>query len=409
MNSNVNSINEYLKYIDRDLHIENVSCKFLAKKYGTPIYCYSLKKIEDNFRRLRRSFSKINPMICYAVKANYNGKILSTLSKLGSGADVVSQGELKKSLDFGIRSDKIVFSGVGKTTNEIRYAIKKGIKQINVESEEEIHDIVEIGKKNQEYKINISIRVNPNVDAKTHEKISTGRSEDKFGISIKNVKEIFQKFRNYKFININGLSMHIGSQIVSIRPFEKAFKKMRGEILRLEKFGFKMKTLDLGGGIGINYNNNKVLSLTSYAKCVEKYFGDLDVQVILEPGRYLVGSSGIIISKVIRRKKGNKKNFLIINSGMNNLIRPSLYNAFHKLIPANVKLNIKKSVFDIVGPICESSDIFGKDILFQDMKKNELIIICTTGAYGSSMASDYNLQKKAKEIFIENKKDFLSK
>jgi len=407
MNSNINSINEYLNYIDKDLYIEKVSCKFLAKKFGTPIYCYSLNKIEDNFRRLKKSFSKINPMICYAVKANYNGKILSTLSKLGSGADVVSQGELKKSVDFGIKPEKIVFSGVGKTSAEIGYALKKGIKQINVESEEEVHDILEICKKNQQYKINISIRVNPNVDAKTHEKISTGRLEDKFGIPIKNVKEIFIKFKNYKSLKINGLSIHIGSQILSISPFEKAFKKIRGEIIRLKKIGFKIRTLDLGGGIGINYNNNKVLPLGSYARCIEKYFGDLNVQIILEPGRYLVGSSGIIISKVIRQKKGDKKNFLIIDSGMNNLIRPSLYNVFHKLIPANLRGNSDKNVFDIVGPICESSDIFGKNILIKSMEKNELIIICSTGAYGSCMASDYNLQKKAKEVFIKNNNFFL--
>ena len=257
---------------------------------------------------MRDSFKKIKPFICYAVKANFNEKILKVISELGLGADIVSVGEFKKTLKSGIRSNKTVFSGVGKTDYEIKFALKRNIKQINVESEEELKEI-EIQSKILKKRPNISLRLNPNVDAKTHDKISTGRLEDKFGINEEKVISIFKKYKNNKNINVNGISVHIGSQICKLQPFKKAFRKLRDLVLLLRKQNIFVATLDLGGGIGIVYNEkkDKIFKISEYARLIEKYFSDLGLEIILEPGRFLVGASGILISKVIRNKKGKKK------------------------------------------------------------------------------------------------------
>ncbi len=406
MTEKISDFGSSLSYVRNQLHFDNIDCRKIAKKYGTPIYCYSLKSIENSFNELKQSFKKIKPLICYAVKANHNKNILKKLSKLGSGADVVSLGELKQSLKCGIRPEKIVFSGVGKSDDELEFAIKKDIKQINVESEEEIVDVIKIAKKNDKI-VKIVLRVNPDTDAQTHEKISTGRLEDKFGIPLKKVKSIYKKYKNYTMINIVGISVHIGSQIENIAPYKEAFNKVRSEIVDLKNLGFDVSVIDLGGGIGINYNNNRTLLIKDYSVLIERLFSDLGSQIILEPGRLMVGSSGIIITKIIRVKKGDRKNFLILNCGMNNLIRPSLYNAFHKIVPIKVNNSNKKSKFDIVGPICESSDVFAKDYMIQSgIMKDDLVVICSAGAYGACMSSTYNLREETKEICLEKGKLF---
>ena len=403
MKNNLSKFNKYLNYVNNELHIEKVSCESLAKKFNTPLFCYSANQIEDNFKELDNSFKKINPLICYAVKANYNAQIIKLLSRCGSGADVVSMGEMKQSLKFGISPKKIVFSGVGKTEEEIIYALKKQIKQINVESEEELLEISNLSKSLKQ-NIDICLRINPNVDANTHEKISTGRYEDKFGIPEKKIGEIFAKFQKNEYLSLRGISVHIGSQIQKIKPFERAFKKIRNHVLTLRKKGFRVDLLDLGGGIGIPYEEkNQVFQINKYADLVEKCFSDLKLEIILEPGRFLVGSSGIILSKVIRKKKGQNKNFLIIDSGMNNLLRPSLYDSRHNIIPVKIVKNVKKKIFDVVGPICETSDSFLKNSKLKDMNKDDLVVICSTGAYGSCMSSNYNLRGTAKEILIKGK------
>ncbi len=400
---NVTKYNKYLEYKKDILFFDQINLEELSKKIKTPAYCYSVLQIKDNFEQLKKSFKKINPLICYAVKANFNHNIINILSKLGAGADVVSKGELKQSLNNGIRADKIVFSGVGKTIDELEFAILKNIKQINVESEEELNDIEEICKKKNK-KINIGLRVNPNVDAQTHSKISTGRFEDKFGIPENRIVKIFEKFKSNNFLKVNSLSIHIGSQITTLGPFSQAFKKLRKLTRELKKKNFIIKSLDIGGGIGVTYNENKdkIFKISKYVKLVERNFSDLDTEIILEPGRYLVGESGILLSKVVRLKKGEKKTFLIIDAGMNNLIRPSLYNAEHQIFPVRKK-KIKRK-FDIVGPICESSDIFRKNFVISELKQNNLIIISSVGAYGSCMSSHYNLRENAIEILIEGKK-----
>ena len=298
----IKKINKYLKYRNNLLFFDEISLEKITKKYKTPIYCYSLSEIEDNFTELKNSFTKLKPLICYAVKANNHNKILSLLSRSGCGADVVSKGELKKSIVNGIPPNKIVFSGVGKTREEIKYALKN-IKQLNVESEEELSEIAHIANQDRK-KVNICIRVNPNVDPKTHYKISTGKSEDKFGIPNSNVINIFKKYNSNKFINIVGLSIHIGSQIQNIKPFEIAFKQIKDQIISLRKLGFKINVLDLGGGIGIRYQeNDSIINVKKYSYLVENLFTDMELEIIIEPGRSLVGSSGIILSSVIRKKK----------------------------------------------------------------------------------------------------------
>ena len=381
-----------------------MSLKDIGENFNTPLYCYSVSQIEYNYNLLKKSFKKIKPLICYAMKANFNSEIIKILSKLGSGIDVVSIGELKKSLSSGVRKDKIVFSGVGKTTKELKFAILNKIKQINVESIEELEEIDEICKKIKK-KIDICLRVNPDVNANTHDKISTGRSEDKFGIPNIKIQNIFKKYKNNKFINIIGLSIHIGSQIESLVPFKKAFSKIKDQIIILKKLGHSISTIDLGGGIGIMYNKkNKLIDINKYAKLVEDIFADMNLEVIIEPGRFLVGSSGIILTKIIRIKEGLGKKFLIIDAGMNNLLRPALYGAFHSILPVKISKNFNKQTYDIVGPICETSDLFGKNIKLQKLNKGELVVICSTGAYASCMSSKYNLKDEAKEMFLKKTK-----
>ncbi len=404
----VSEYNKFLSYNKNKLFLEDIPLENLGDKFDTPLFCYSVSQIEHNFIELQRAFKKVKPLICYALKANFNSNIIKILSNLGCGIDVVSNGELQKSLKNGVDNQKIVFSGVGKTNKEIEIAIKKNIKQINVESIEELDEIAIICKRLNRT-INICLRVNPDVDAKTHEKISTGRSEDKFGISDKKVYEIFKKYKTNKFIKIIGLSVHIGSQIVLLAPFYKAFKKIKLQILKLKKEGFEVSSLDLGGGVGIKYNDkNKIFDIRSYAQVIDELFSDLNIEIIIEPGRYLVGASGIILSRVIRTKSGKNKDFVIIDAGMDNLIRPALYGAEHKIIPVKKKAETNLKSYDVVGPICETSDVFIKKMKIHRLNSDDLVVICSTGAYSSCMASNYNLRKPAKEVFIKKKKFILS-
>ncbi len=401
----ISNYNKFLHYKNGNLFLENMSLIELGEKFNTPLYCYSLSQIEYNYKLIEKSFKKIKPLICYAMKANFNSEIIKTLSNLGSGIDVVSMGELKRSLSNGVRNEKVVFSGVGKTTKELKFSILKKIKQINVESSEELEEIDVICNKIKK-KINVCLRVNPDVDANTHNKISTGRSEDKFGIANHKIENIFQQYKKNKYINLVGLSIHIGSQIVSLQPFKKAFKRIKEQILKLKNLGYNLTTVDLGGGIGIMYNNQqkKLIDIGEYAKLVEDTFANMNLEVIIEPGRFLVGSSGVILTKIIRVKEGLGKKFLIIDAGMNNLIRPSMYGAYHNIIPTKISKKKKNQSYDIVGPICETGDLFGKNIKIQKLKKDEYIIICSTGAYGSCMSSKYNLKDEAKEIFLKDKR-----
>lgn len=402
---NIKKISKSLKFNKNRLFINKVDLKKIVDKHTTPFYCYSSKEIKQNYKNFEMSLKKFNPLICYAVKANFNKEIIKILGKLGSGADVVSKGELQLALSSGIRPDKIVFSGVGKTKEEISYALKKNIFQINAESEEEILEIDNIAKKKKK-KISISLRVNPDVDANTHKKISTGRSEDKFGIPIIKVLELFKKRNSYENININGIAIHIGSQITNIKPFLTAFKKIKNLILELNKENIFIENLDLGGGIGINYFDNDIIDLKQYSNAIQKNFGKMDLKLIFEPGRSLVGSAGFIISKVIRVKKGLNKKFLILDAGMNDLMRPSLYESYHHILP--IEKSKKKINYEVVGPICESSDVFGSDRVLNELQSGDYVVICSAGAYGSCMSSTYNCRPLINEIIINESKFFKS-
>ncbi len=399
----IKEICDRLEYKHGTLHIENISCLSVIKNFSTPFYCYSITNFEDNFKRFKKYTQSLHPLICYALKANFNSNIISRLASMGAGADVVSIGELKVALKNGVDPKKIVFSGVGKTAEEIKYAIEKKILQINIESYEELVEIDEIAESLGEKGINISIRVNPDVDANTHHKISTGRVEDKFGISIEKTKEIFTNKNKFKNVNINGLAIHIGSQITNLKPFKTAFEKIKKLIIFLKSKSVEISNLDLGGGIGINYSNNKQIDLKNYVKLIEENFKSFNLNIIFEPGRSIVGSSGLLISKVIRIKHGQNKKFVILDAGMNDLIRPSLYDAFHLIVPIKLTKNPLVS-YDFVGPICESSDIFGKDRKMSRLNSGDFVAICSTGAYGSCMASNYNCRNLTSEIFIKGSK-----
>ena len=390
-----------MKYKNKNFFVEGLKAEFLAKKFSTPIYCYSYDKIKNNIENFKNTFKKINPIICYAVKANSNKILLKEISKLGLGADVVSIGELMKALNSGIKPSKIVFSGVGKTSEEISFAINKKILLINAESKSEILEIERIAKSKKK-KVDIGIRLNPNTDAKTLSQISTGRKENKFGVSEKTFLNLVNYAKNSKNLRLKCLSVHIGSQILNHEPYGKMLKVL-ARILKKTKFQFEY--IDLGGGMGIDYENkSKKLNLNKYYLNIKNFLKKNNSTIIFEPGRSIVGNSGILISKIIYIKKGHKKNFVILDAAMNDLIRPALYNAKHRIIPVEKKMSISNKVYEFVGPICESTDKFLTIKRFQKLKEKELVLFCDVGAYGMSLSSNYNLRPKATEILIKKSK-----
>ena len=389
-----------MKYKFNDFLIEGIKAKKLAKEYSTPLYCYSLNKIKENIKNFQKSFKSIDPLICFAVKANPNKIILRQMGKLGLGADVVSIGELMIALKSGIKPNKIVFSGVGKTSHELIYAIKKNILLINTESKSEILEIEKIAKAKKK-RVNIGVRLNPNTDAKTLSQISTGKKENKFGIPEKDLLNIIKYIKNSKYLDLKCLSVHIGSQILDQVPYEKMLKVLKRVI---NKTKFKFEYIDLGGGMGIDYENkNRRLNLNKYSQSIKKILINKS-KIIFEPGRSIIGNSGFLISKIIYIKEGFKKDFIILDAAMNDLMRPALYNASHRIIPVNRNNKKTKKTYEFVGPICESTDKFSTLKGFQKLKEKDLILICDVGAYGMSLSSNYNLRPKLTELLIHNSK-----
>ncbi len=386
-----------MKYKKKHFYIENVSTERIAKKYGTPSYVYSHNKIKDNINNFKKYFKTINPLICFSVKSNSNLKILSIINKLGLGADVVSKGELMRALKAGIKSNKIVFSGVGKTIDELKFAVSKKILLINAESENEIIEIEKIAKKNKK-KINIGIRLNPNTNAETLKKISTGKKENKFGLTRKKFLELLKKYKDSNFIDIICLSVHIGSQITNHLPYKNMLNVVNKTILQSK---YKFKYIDLGGGMGIQYekNSNK-LDYLKYNKLIKSFLKKNNTKIIFEPGRSIIGNAGCLISKITYIKQTDSKNFVILDSAMNDMIRPALYGAKHRIIPS--KLNRKKILkkHEFVGPICESTDKFLTVPNYQKINQRDIIIICDVGAYGMVLTSNYNLRPKPAEILV---------
>ncbi len=390
----------------RNLVIDNLSSLALTKKYKTPFYCYSLSQLKSNFYNFKNVFHKINPHICFSVKSNSNLTLLKELKKMGSGADVVSVGELLKARKAGISAKKIVFSGVGKTEDEIKIAIKNEVLLINIESESEANLINKLTKTGSK-KVSVGVRLNPNVTGKTHKKISTGGRDEKFGLSENDCIKLCKKITRMKNLKLEGLSVHIGSQITSINPFRKVLSVLNKII---SKTNINFKFIDLGGGIGIPYaKNEKKLDLRLYAKLVTKFIKNKNIKIIFEPGRYIVGNTAVIISKVIYIKKSHNKIFIILDVGMNDLMRPALYNANHQIVPLQKNNKLFKENVEFVGPVCESSDRFLKMKNFSKIKEGDYIAITDVGAYGSSLSSNYNLRPTIAEIMVNNSKHKLIK
>ena len=388
-------------YKNDRLNFDGFYIDFLAKKYNTPIYCYSFKRLRENITNFKKNFKEIHPLICFSVKSNSNTKILKEIKKLELGADVVSVGELMKALRAGIKPKKVVFSGVGKTISEIKFAVNKKILLINSESESEILEIEKIAKSKKRI-VDIGIRLNPNTDAKTINQISTGKKEDKFGVNEKVFLKLVKYLKSSKYLNLKCLSVHIGSQITSPQPY----KKMLVVIDRIiKKSNYNFEYIDLGGGMGIDYtHDNKRFNLKQYSKNIKKFLKGRNSKIIFEPGRSIVGNTGILISKILYIKEGYKKDFVILDAAMNDLMRPALYNAKHKIMPSQKRRVSSKKIYEFVGPICESTDKFATIKIFQKLKEKEFVILCDVGAYGISLSSNYNVRPKPIELLIKNSK-----
>ena len=383
------------------LQIEKINIDKLIKKYQTPLYVYSYNKLKNNYKKLTNILKK---NIYYSVKANSNQAIISLFSKLGSGMDVVSGEELQRALKAKVNPNKIIFEGVGKSIDDLRLAIKKNIRQINIESVDEIKIINQLAKFLKR-KINIGIRINPNIDGKTNKKISTGLDHNKFGINLKDLKKTIDKIKSSSNINFVGISCHIGSQIFSLSVYKRLFLKM----IELEKFftknGLVVKHLDLGGGMGYDYAKKMKFDLYKFSRLINKYFSNVDYEISFEPGRFLTANSGLLITKILMIKSSRKINFIVVDAGMNTLIRPALYNEMHNIF--SPKKNKGKKKYSIVGPICETSDTFAKEIVLPKQSIDDILIIEDVGAYGSSMSSNYNSKVLPAEILIKDNKDYL--
>ena len=390
-----------MKYIKKKLTIDKVKVQDIAKKFDTPTYCYSYSQLKENINNFKKNFKSFSPLICFAIKSNTNVNLIREVKKFGLGADVVSMGELMIALKAGINPKKIVFSGVGKTSKEISYAIDKKILLINAESQSEIKEIDRIAKIKKK-KVQIGIRLNPNTDAKTLSQISTGKKENKFGVNEKTFLELVSYCMGSKNISLKCLSVHIGSQILDHKPYEKMLNVI-DKIIVKTKHNFEF--IDLGGGMGISYSdNNKKLNYNKYNIAIKKFLKKHSTKIIFEPGRSIVGNIGFLISKVIYIKENDQKDFVILDAAMNDLMRPALYGANHKTLPS-IKTNQKsKKTYEFVGPICESTDKFTSLKNFQKLKEKDIIMMCDVGAYGMSLSSNYNVRPKPAELLIEGSK-----
>ncbi|WP_418179628.1 diaminopimelate decarboxylase [Aliarcobacter lanthieri] len=382
----------------------NIDFKTLAEKYQTPYYVYDFDHITKQYEELKSSFRARKSLIAYAVKANSNLSVIKHLANLGAGADCVSIGEVKRALKVGVPSYKIIFSGVGKSDDEIKQALELDILMINIESAAELNIVEDIAKSLGKI-ARISIRVNPNIDPKTHPYISTGLHENKFGVDIDTAKRMYIQCKNSEFLEPTGIHCHIGSQLTQLQPIKDAVKIVAELVKNLQAIKIDLSFIDVGGGLGIIYDDEKLIDTYEYAQSILDAMFGLDLTIICEPGRFIVGNSGIFVTKVLYEKINGNKRFVIVDGAMNDLIRPALYNAYHKI----EVLNNNKDFCDcnIVGPVCESGDFFAKNIELPKTEPNDLVAIYSAGAYGFTMASNYNTRGRVAEIAIENGVDRL--
>jgi diaminopimelate decarboxylase len=388
-----------------EIFVENVALAEIAKAVGTPFYCYSKKTLAENFSSFVEAFAaqKISDFkVCYAIKANFNIHLVKVLAGLGAGIDAVSAGEVFRAIKAGINPQKIVFAGVGKTRQEISYALQNGVEEFSVESTAEMFLLSEVAV-GLNKKAKFSLRVNPNVDAKTHDKISTGRKGDKFGVDIDLAEEIYAKAAKLPGLEVYGIAMHIGSQITTIEPFEAAFTKLRALCLKLRAQGHKISALDFGGGIGILYKDETTLLINDYAALIKDLTKDLNVKITIAPGRAIVGSAGLLATEVIFLKESGEKNFAIIDAAMNDLMRPGLYGSYHEIFPA-VKKSGEKQLYELVGPVCESTDILAKNREISNLQPGDVLAFASAGAYGSSMSNEYNCRPLIPEVLVDGDK-----
>jgi len=389
----------FLKFKNSKLFFESVNIEKLAKKKKTPFYLYSQQQLKHNFNLFKSTFKKLKPLICFSVKSNSNVKLLSYLKKIGAGADVVSMGELLIALKAEIDPKKIVFSGVGKMDEELDFAIKKNILLINAESESELKNINYIAKKNKKI-VSVGLRINPNIKAKTNKKISTGKKDDKFGMSFEKCLEILDKRSTYSNLNFDALSVHIGSQILEVEPFKKTLTALQNFLDKINKIGVFPNYMDLGGGMGIPYNDEREFNLKQYAKLIEGFKNKNSVEIIFEPGRFISGNSGTLVSKIIYIKSSKNKRFVIIDAAMNDLMRPALYGAKHQILPVTRSKITNKISTEFVGPVCETSDSFITYNKYFKIHEGDFVCITNVGAYGRTLASNYNTRPYSEEILI---------
>jgi diaminopimelate decarboxylase len=392
----------HFQYREGTLYAENTAIPRIAQAVGTPFYLYSSATLTHHFKAFDEAFSRVPHLTCFALKANPNGALLRLLGRLGSGADIVSGGELYRALRAGIPPERIVYSGVGKTEAEIAFALKKKILLLNVESPEELRLIDRVAARLKK-KAPIAIRVNPDIDPKTHPYISTGLKKNKFGINFLESLQQYQLARELSHIEIRGVDCHIGSQLLLTDPFLEAVKKLKKLLQQLTDLGIQIRYLDLGGGLGITYDQEEPPRPREYARAIMQELGRGSVTLILEPGRVLVGNAGILVTRVLYLKKGEEKNFIVVDAGMNDLLRPSLYGSFHLIQPV-VKNRRRKITVDVVGPICESGDFLGKERLLPLPEAGDLLAVMSAGAYGFSMSSNYNARPRVAEVLSEGEK-----
>jgi diaminopimelate decarboxylase len=386
------------------LHAEEVSLARLAVEVGTPFYCYATATIERHYRVLQQAFAGLDALICYAIKANSNQAVIATLARLGAGMDVVSEGELRRALAAGVPADRIIFAGVGKTREEMAFALREGIHGFNVESEPELEALSEVAA-GLGRAARIALRINPDVDAKTHAKISTGKAENKFGVPYDDARRLYAKAAGLPGIEVAGVHMHIGSQITDLQPFRDAFSLMRDLVGDLRRAGHRIELLDLGGGLGVPYRSagHDILpSPDAYAAVVRETLGDLGLKIALEPGRVIVANAGVLVSRVLYVKRGRNKTFTVVDAAMNDLIRPTLYEAEHEIWPvAEAAAGAAPAVQDVVGPVCETGDYLALNRALPPFAAGDLMAFMTAGAYGAAMSSTYNSRLLAAEVLVK--------
>jgi len=382
----------------------SLNIKALVEKYDTPLYVYDFNNITKRYEELKGAFDGKKSLVAYAVKSNSNLAVIKQLAKLGAGADCVSIGEVKRALKAGIEKYRIIFSGVGKKDEEIREALKKDILLLNLESEAEMKRVEMIAKE-LDVEARISIRVNPNVDPKTHPYISTGLHENKFGVSIDSAKRMYIYAKKSERLNPIGIHFHIGSQLTELSPIAEACEIVSDLVRSLKAIDIDIKFFDIGGGVGVVYDNEVTIKVEEYARIISKATKDLDVTILMEPGRYMMANSGLFLTRVLYEKQNGDKRFVIIDGAMNDLLRPSLYGAYHKI--EAVQKKGEKTPADVVGPVCESGDFLGKDVELPPLEHNDILIVHSAGAYGFTMSSNYNTRGKVAEVAILNGKDYL--